>query len=84
MPVSSLLVRTASGETARVAETLSALPGVTVSDRADDSLVVITETDDSRSGRLLDEEIGAIPGVITATLVYHNFEDQEAEPCLTV
>ena len=41
-----------------------------------DRIVVITDTRDSETDKVIWDTITAIPGVMQVSLVYHNFEDE--------
>jgi len=55
---------------------LGALPGVTVGEETEQGIPVVTESETSRAARELGEQLEQIPGVESAVLVYHNFEDE--------
>lgn len=79
MPVSSLILKVRDGAAEEVATRLRAMPGVEVEDGPDGQLVVVTDTPDREADKNLGAAIDAVPGVVSQTLIYHNFEDVEEE-----
>ena len=79
MPVSSMILKVRAGAAADVATRLRAMPGVEVEDAPDGQLVVVTDTPDRDQDKRLGRAIDADPGVVSQTLIYHNFEDVEEE-----
>ena len=75
MPVSSYVVRFEPGAIAGVAQRLNALPQVTVGPGDETGIPVVAETCDTQEARLLGAQLEETPGVLSATLIYHNFED---------
>ncbi len=79
MPVSSYVIRCAPERRAEVMCSLRALPGVEVGEASAAGLAVATDTPDTRVAEELGEQLQRVPGVLSAVLVYHNFEDVAAE-----
>lgn len=77
MPITSLIVRTTADNIQTVAEKIRRLPGASVSDIKDDSLVVITDTEDRQADKALWDQMEQISGVAAVDVIYHNFEDLE-------
>ena len=75
MPVSSYAVRCNDSARPEVVARLTALPEVTIGDETPQGIPVVTESRTSREARDLGEQLEQIPGVESAVLVYHNFED---------
>lgn len=79
MPVSSYVIRCAPERRAEVMRSLRALPGVEVGETSTAGLAVATDTPDTRAAEELGEQLQRLPGVQSAVLVYHNFEDVAGE-----
>ncbi|MBE1274545.1 MULTISPECIES: chaperone NapD [Enterovibrio] len=79
--VSSLVVHAAADQTEQVKERIEALPGTEVPATNQTGKLVVVVEGDSR-GELLDifEQIKALPGVLAATLVFHQVENENIEP----
>lgn len=75
MPISSYVIRCAPGEQARVLSELLACPGVEIGEASPAGIAVATETSTTRAVQELGECLERLPGVKSAVLVYHNFED---------
>lgn len=78
--VSSLIVHTVADQMGSVIERIEKIPGAEVpaSNEAGKLVVVIEGT--SRGGLLEKfEEIKALPGVLAATLVFHQVEEEEPD-----
>jgi len=77
MPISSLVVRTQERRENEVAEAIDALDGAdaSVPEPGSSNVVVITETTSREQDTELWELINALPGVVSVSLAYHNFED---------
>ena len=87
MPISSLILTVESGSRDAVAARLRGLPGVEVEgvDGEDDRLVIVTDTEGREADKQLGVAIDAVPGVVSQTLIYHNFEDvREESPWIPV
>ena len=54
---------------------LAAFEGVTVGEGSADGLPVVADTATTRAAEELVERLQKVPGVKSAVLVYHNFED---------
>ncbi len=76
MPVSSYAIRCEEAERPTVMARLGELPGVTVGEETPAGIPVVTESANSREARRMGEQLEQIPGVKSAVLVYHNFEDE--------
>lgn len=79
MPVSSMILKVREGASEEVSTRLRAMPGVEVEDGPNGQLVVVTDTPDRDEDKRLGAAIDAVPGVVSQTLIYHNFEDVEEE-----
>ncbi|WP_407330386.1 chaperone NapD [Enterovibrio sp. 27052020O] len=78
--VSSLVVHAAADQTEQVKAKIEMLPGTEVpATNATGKLVVVIEGENR--GELLDifEQIKALPGVLAATLVFHQVENESPE-----
>jgi len=58
-----------------VRRALSKLAGVTVGEATATGLPVVADTATTRAAEELGERLQQVPGVRSAVLVYHNFED---------
>ena len=80
MDISSLLIHTQPERAEQVHAQLEQLPGVEVhAATADGRLIVTLEKSDGREMSRAFEQLGAIPGVLATTLVYHHSEALENE-----
>ncbi len=77
MPITSLIIGTAPGESANVAQQLADVPYVTITDVKEDSIIVITDTPQSEDDKTCWDAFTGIPGVVSSDVIYHNFEDVE-------
>jgi len=75
MPISSYVIRYAPAEQSAVRQRLSALPGVEIGEATDLGLPVVADTATNRASMDLGDKLQQLPGVKSAVLVYHNFED---------
>jgi len=75
MPVSSYVVRCAPGDQPAVRRQLAAIAGVEVGDATELGLAVAVDAPGTREAMELGERLQQVPGVTSAVLVYHNFED---------
>ena len=82
MPISSYVVRFLPGERTRVSEALRAVPGVELGEATDSGLAVVADTRTTRAAEEMGDRLLQVPGVSSAVLVYHNFEDL-ADPAET-
>ncbi len=80
MPISSYAVRCQNDDRDAVITHLHQLPGVVVGAQTPNGIPVVVESDTNREARESGELLEAIPGVESAVLVYHNFEDETEEP----
>lgn len=79
MNICGVLVHCAPGTVDRISGELSAMAGVEIHLRAPDDRLVVTveDTSDSVAGDAI-LAIHRVPGVISAALTYHHFEDADA------
>lgn len=80
MPISSYVVRCLPADQAAVRAQLLALPGVELGEATEKGFPVVTDTPTTRAATELGERLQDLPGVQSAVLVYHNFEDVAADP----
>lgn len=82
MNISSLVVHVRPEHLGSARQGLRALPGVEIHAEGDDGRIVVTiECDTDAEGGAIHDRIAALPGVMSASLVYHQFEpnpDQES------
>lgn len=76
MPISSYAIRCRDDDRQAVTTHLHHLDGVTVGEETPNGIPVVVESVTSRDARESGEQLEAIPGVESAVLVYHNFEDE--------
>jgi nitrate reductase NapD len=83
MNISSLVVHVRPECAAAAQQALRALPGVEIhAASADGRLVVTVEADSDGHASQIHDRIAATPGVMSAALVYHQFEpDPDQESC---
>jgi nitrate reductase NapD len=79
--IASLVVRCRPDRVASLEGVIAARPGAEVpaSDAAGKLVVTLESTNEQTIARQLDE-IGALPGVLSATLVFHHVEPGIPEP----
>ena len=75
MPISSLLLDVASGEESAVVELLQALESLEVHQVRQGQIIVVTDTRSLEEDRALTAQVDALPGVVTASVVFSNMED---------
>jgi len=75
MPISSYVIKCAPADQATVRAQLNALPGVEVGEATETGLPVAAETPSTRAAADLGDQLQQLPGIKSAVLVYHNFED---------
>jgi nitrate reductase NapAB chaperone NapD len=75
MPVSSYVVRCAPPDQPAVRRDLTKLDGVIVGEATELGLPVVADTATTRAAEELGKSLQQVPGVKSAVLVYHNFED---------
>jgi len=76
MNISGVLVRTYPEQTTSVGESLVAMQGVEVHGNSDDGRIVVTvEQDDANQMSDVLTNMQTIPGVLAASMIYHQFED---------
>ena len=75
MPISSYVVRCAPNDQPAVRLHLAAIAGVEVGDATELGLPIVADTPTTRAAAELGEQLQQLPGVKSAVLVYHNFED---------
>ncbi|WP_028025418.1 chaperone NapD [Enterovibrio calviensis] len=78
--VTSLVVHAAADQTEKVKADIEALPGTEVPATNETGKLVVVVEGESR-GALLDifEQIKGLPGVLAATLVFHQVENESPE-----
>jgi nitrate reductase NapAB chaperone NapD len=79
MPISSYVIRCAPEQQAEVLRQLRALPGVAIGEITSPGIAVVTDTPTTRAAEELGGQLDQLPGVKSAVLVYHNFEDVAAD-----
>ena len=80
MNISSLVVHVRPEQAAAAQAVLGALPGVEVHAASDDGRLVVTvEADSDAASTDTHARIAAVPGVMSASLVYHQFESDPDE-----
>lgn len=81
MNISSLVVHAAPGHVAAVQQRLLEVPGVDIHGASDEGKFVVTiEASDDTSTVQTFERINALEGVLSASMVFHQFEpDPEKE-----
>jgi nitrate reductase NapD len=76
MNISGVLVRAYPEQVTSVGESLVAMQGVEVHGNSDDGRIVVTvEQDDANLMSDVLTNMQTIPGVLAASMVYHQFED---------
>jgi len=76
MNISGVLVRVYPEHIASVGESLVAMQGVEVHGNSDDGRIVVTvEQDDANLMSDVLTNMQTIPGVLAASMIYHQFED---------
>lgn len=75
MPISSYVLRCAPQDQPAARRALAKIDGVTVGEATDTGLPVVADTATTRGAEELGERLQQVPGVKSAVLVYHNFED---------
>ena len=76
MPITSLVVKVYPQKSGEVVNQLQPIEHAEVTNIVGDRIVVITDTRDSETDKVIWDTITAIPGVMQVSLVYHNFEDE--------
>jgi nitrate reductase NapD len=76
MPISSLVVKVNPQKSSEVVKSLQPIEHAEVTNIIGDQIVVITDTRDRETDKVIWDSISDIPGVIQVSLVYHNFEDE--------
>lgn len=77
MPISSYAVRCRETEREAVATRLRGLEHITVGPATSSGIPVVVESSSTREAEESARRLEAVPGVESAVLVYHNFEDEE-------
>ena len=81
MNVSGVVVRTFPAHIERVSQTLQDFDGVEVHGANPDGRLVVTiEQDSDRATAELLVRLQDVPGVLSASMVYHHFEDSDDSP----
>jgi len=76
MNISGVLVRVYPEQITSVGESLVAMQGVEVHGNSDDGRIVVTvEQDDANLMSDVLTNMQTIPGVLAASMIYHQFED---------
>ena len=75
MPVSSYVIRCLPDDQPAVREQLSRIPGIEIGEAMDTGIPVATEAQTSGEAEAIGDQLQNLPGVKSAVLVYHNFED---------
>ena len=75
MPISSYVIRCLPADQPAVQAQLRALPGVEIGEPTETGIPVATDAATTQAAAELGEQLEKIPGVKSAVLVYHNFED---------
>lgn len=75
MPISSYVIRCAPVDQPAVLDLLRALPGVELGEPVAAGIPVVADTLTTRAAEELGAQLQRLPGVKSAVLVYHNFED---------
>lgn len=75
MPISSYVIRCSPEDQAGVLQALRALPGTNVGEATELGVPIATDTPTTRAAAEMGERLQQLPGVLSAILVYHNFED---------
>lgn len=75
MPISSYVVRCLPADQPAVQAHLRALAGVELGEPTDTGIPIVADTPRARAAEELGERLQCLPGVKSAVLVYHNFED---------
>ena len=76
MPISAYVIRYLPADQAAVQERLRALPGVELGEPTGTGVPVVADTPTTRAAEDMGGHLRQIPGVQSALLVYHNFEDE--------
>ena len=76
MNISGVLVKAYPGNLVTIEKTLATMTGVEVHGNNDDGRIVIT-VEDVSANNISDTlvEIQAVPGVLSAAMIYHQFEE---------
>ena len=77
MNISGVLVHALPAKAAAVREALEALPGVEVHLQTDDGQLIVTVEEAGAGDSML--AVHRVDGVISAGLVYHNFDDEDGD-----
>jgi nitrate reductase NapD len=76
MNISGVLVRAFPARISPISDILRELPGVEVHGNNDDGRIVVTvEQDDANKMSDLLSHMQTLPGVLAASMIYHQFED---------
>ncbi len=76
MPVSGYVLRMELRDRDFALQSIGSLASVEVGDMTGGGWPVVTDTRTAKECQDLAENIRNLPGVLSLTLVYHNFEDQ--------
>jgi nitrate reductase NapAB chaperone NapD len=80
MPISAYVIRCAPADQAGVLRELRALTGTRIGEATELGIPIATDTPSGRAAEEMGERLQQIPGVKSAVLVYHNFEDAADDP----
>lgn len=75
MPVSSYVIKAASNQMDAVSKALKSIDGLECGEIEDSCIPAAYFAESESESKRVGELIEAVPGVIQASLVYHNFED---------
>ncbi len=80
MNICGVLVHAQPSEVDRIAAALAGLPGVELHGQADAGRLIVTVEDTAQTSAVDGlTQIHALPGVVSAALVYHHFEPDQIE-----
>lgn len=77
MPISSYVIRTEQEDPSDILSALEQYPWVTVGEPAENGIPVVIESESEHEAKDKGDILAQVPGVSSAVLVYHNFEDLE-------
>ena len=81
MPISSYVLRTEQKDPSAILKALGQYPWVTIGEPAENGIPVVVESQSEHDAQGKGDLLTKVPGVSSAVLVYHNFEDLENCPC---
>lgn len=77
MPISSYVLRTENQDPSAVLSALEQYAWLTIGNPAENGIPVVIESQSEHEARDKGDILAQVPGVSSAVLVYHNFEDLE-------